>query len=950
MSLINQCKVYFLVVTSMILNLAFYQANVIYAQDSEPIAGSKIFNAIERIFGASNVNAITGHGGLSLGVSAHGDLTVMTWPSPSYNDQLSYISSNRDDARLIERFGASPGSGLTLGLVTETDQDLAVSWFRDQSQWELKQSYGPNDGVNIHIEAESLDGTWQVEWIYAVEPRPEKEGVVIQCKVRWLGNSPNQPRAWLITSANLAPIPASHRIPALPLADWGLDGRNDFAAIYDADRKEILNFHPENQGAIRAPLELLRPIELDFDEWQDLLDRQDNNELSVDAFNESIQTAVNHVDETFTAGAYWRLSTEPKPDQYQVGQDLTPLCQNIDQLLENVLAFGEERPDFDLPLSPMLVNVLRCRDEQRPPLDEQGEPLASTFVSDAWHDAQDGELSGRSLALGESNLALRTPLNFDDEGLALVSVLLAPGINDAEARLVIDQLRVSPKTSLENAERAAQDWLNPLALPQQGSERVKAVAKRSLLNLRTGTDRYSGAIVASITRQPSYGLDWPRDGAFFNIALEVAGDHELAEKRTALYAEWQRQSEATPAYLLDSDVPTDPETGAQVFPAGAWEMNYYADGLIGGFYRFEIDNTGFALWMMISHVGWANEPIVYLNQRWPAIKQAADLLTRWRDPSNGLQAFAQEDDQAEESQTLHGAITTFGSLHLAARAAEFLGKDEELNRWGQRAHELREAILDELWLEEEQRFETDALASWNPGSAASGPTAWLVWPHTLLPLEDPKVQKQLNHDLEAITPALTLEADGGAYFMKNTVSLALAWGRDPEQRERLSNILEQLAVQATNTAHFGETMQVIEEAGGRKARQQVSTPHLWEGTLYYLTAMAMEAPERFFAYETILPPASFLDPIPHLNPPISTIDVEEFDMGELSMNMSDYSVREEINERENVSSAHSDDGGCTSMKYDYFSRKELGSNESSKPFHLLVLGLFLAWRWQRQNT
>lgn len=295
-------------------------------------------------------------------------------------------------------------------------------------------------------------------------------------------------------------------------------------------------------------------------------------------------------------------------------------------------------------------------------------------------------------------------------------------------------------------------------------------------------------------------------------------------------------------------------------------MNYYADGLIGGFYRFEIDHVGFALWMMVAHVGWTSEPDRYLRERWRSISAAADLLTRWKDPENGLQAPAQEDDQAEPTQTLHGAITTFGSLTLAARAAERLGEREALEKWGARANELREAIIRELWLEDEERFETDALASWNPGSAASGPTAWLVWPHTLLPLEDERVQAQLRYDLEAITPALELMSEGGAYFMKNTVSLALAWGRDPERRRYVEAFADQLASQATNTGHFGETMQVVITPEGRRARQQVSTPHLWEGILFYLTAMALEDPEAFFAFETVLPSPSFLDPIPSLSP------------------------------------------------------------------------------------
>jgi len=328
--------------------------------------------------------------------------------------------------------------------------------------------------------------------------------------------------------------------------------------------------------------------------------------------------------------------------------------------------------------------------------------------------------------------------------------------------------------------------------------------------------------------------------------------------------------------------------------------------------------------MMIAHVGWANDPSAYLNERWGAIQRAADLLTRWRDPVTKLHAPAQEDDQAEMLQTLHGAITTFGSLSLAARAAKLIGKEEEYERWGRRADELREAILTEFWLDDERRFETDALASWNPGSAASGPTAWLVWPHTLLPLDDERVQAQLDYDFEAITPALTLEAEGGAYYMKNTVSLALAWSRDPAKRERLANTLEQLAAQATNTGHFGETMQVIDLEGQRVARQQVSTPHLWEGTLYYLTAMALESPERFFAYETILPPPAFLDPTPSLEPTTEYEAEANTEMSDTSAEMAgDVAVGE-------MNASARDDGGCHSAL-------RRGADQQHSPLLLLTL-------------
>ena len=70
-------------------------------------ADEPIFNGVERVFGATNINAVSGHGRTAIGVSQYGELTVLTWPNPSYMDQLGYVTSNDVDARQQARYGAS---------------------------------------------------------------------------------------------------------------------------------------------------------------------------------------------------------------------------------------------------------------------------------------------------------------------------------------------------------------------------------------------------------------------------------------------------------------------------------------------------------------------------------------------------------------------------------------------------------------------------------------------------------------------------------------------------------------------------------------------------------------------------------------------------------------------------------------------------------------------------
>jgi MYXO-CTERM domain-containing protein len=119
----------------------------------------------------------------------------------------------------------------------------------------------------------------------------------------------------------------------------------------------------------------------------------------------------------------------------------------------------------------------------------------------------------------------------------------------------------------------------------------------------------------------------------------------------------------------------------------------------------------------------------------------------------------------------------------------------------------------------------------------------------VLPWDDPRVEAQLRADLDAVTPVIELRGEGGAYFLKNLAAAALARGQDPAWRPRIEALLEQVASHATPAGHFGEVTLVRD---GR-AEQRVSTPHLWEGVLFYLTAMALEAPERILRYDAVLP-------------------------------------------------------------------------------------------------
>ncbi|MFW6051170.1 MAG: MYXO-CTERM sorting domain-containing protein [Myxococcota bacterium] len=816
-------------------------------------------DGVEHIFGATNIHAVTGHGRMSVGVSAQGELTVLTWPNPSYADQILYATSNAVDARSRPRMGAYEGAGVFFGLLVEpTTGAPEVVWLRDPAEFETSQSYGPDDGANVHTLHVSDRLGLEVTVVDAVRPPVDGDPtdvLVRQVTVERLADSTVQD-AWLLSYANLSPVPPNSRVPKLPVVDWAFDGRNDFAAVWDDTAQAVIHFHPDDERVFTNEGDLLSPPDVDFGPVGDLLQ-------SASPDPGEVQTLAGNLDSEYSQGAYMALTTAPAPDQHHIGFDETPMCDFADEFVQNVAALPETFPDLSLPIPVEVAELLLC---DREALDYRSRDGWVYDADDAYVDAQDGELTGGDLAAGEVNEVLRTPLTFTDVGgrdLATADLLLSAGPTADQVRQAVSDVQdPGPgETVVQAAEDALATWLSDKRIPAEAPEDVTRVARRSLINVRVGTVAENGTIVASISRQPPYGLDWPRDGAFFNVMLDVSGQPQVVAERATLYADWQRKTPEPPNALLMETAPPLPDgRPGSVFPEGGWEMNYYSDGMIGGVFRFEIDNAGFAIWTMVAHAGWADDPIAYLEDHWDAIRLGTDFLAEWRDPETGLQAPAQEDDNPGFVQTLHGAVTTFGALEMASRGARLIGEDADAERWEQRAGELRDAMIELLWHEGEQRFVKHPGMFEDAGSP-TGPTAWSIWPMTLLPFDDPRIEAQVRHDHEAILPRVNLETDGGAYFMKNTVSnnvaqLGLSDDALADLVPAFEDVLATLATHATpGSDHFGEVMVVVEEDGMRRADQRTANPHLWEGALFYLTAMALEDPAALTRYDEVLPPS-----------------------------------------------------------------------------------------------
>jgi hypothetical protein len=499
---------------------------------------------------------------------------------------------------------------------------------------------------------------------------------------------------------------------------------------------------------------------------------------------------------------------------------------------------------------------------------------------DAYDDAVTGTLSGNDQYVGQATGALATDLSFDG-GSATETVIFGAGEDELEAATVLGTARDESFGALRQRKEAwLDDLLGDAPLPDRetivGTEdeatadAILATARRALISMVTAYDPESGAIVASITTQPPYGEDWPRDGAFFNYVLDLIGKHDWVEKRNRWYANIQQRS-ADEVTSGDPAVLTDPGqlSSLNTFE-GSWNMNYYGDGIPGGPIPFQTDTTGFMVWTMYDHYEVTGDE-GYLRSVYPAIRRAAEFMVRCKDPQTGLQCGGFEDDRPTQPQrqTVNGAIPFWQGLKSAAQAARVLGREADAERYEARQHELGRAIDRELYDTEsgcygcgpngfpygETTWPLEFTPYADPDAAADAADAEILdTPAVENPYDHPRIQSHLTTDGRGVKELVNVPDNGvtdGGYDAKAIIPLAKA-RRDEGEDRPLSLVRDSVKWIATrhateDTHVMGEFWRAYDTNGDGdpdEVRSIQGQPHIWEQTLFYLAALEAFPPKK----------------------------------------------------------------------------------------------------------
>ena len=312
-------------------------------------------------------------------------------------------------------------------------------------------------------------------------------------------------------------------------------------------------------------------------------------------------------------------------------------------------------------------------------------------------DAEDGQLSKNPIEHGPADSVIGLYANYaaGQSRTGEYWIAAARSVHDAQElnRYIIKK---TPEHLIQTASDFWKAWVNAYEwdfknlLPEHA-----ALFKRSLMFVRAHVDKDGGVIASVDSDMLQYGLDtysyvWPRDSAYTAVALDQAGDTNVARR----FFEFCRDTITDEGYFMHKYLP-DKSLGSSWHP-------WIKDG------QFQLpiqeDETALVVWAMHEHYKKSRD-LEFLEDMYNVlIEKAANFLVDYRDPETKLPQPSYDLWERKRGTSTFTSSAVFGALVAAADLSKVLGKTENEARFREAAREIRDAILTHLWDEESGLF------------------------------------------------------------------------------------------------------------------------------------------------------------------------------------------------------------------------------------------------------
>lgn len=364
-----------------------------------------------------------------------------------------------------------------------------------------------------------------------------------------------------------------------------------------------------------------------------------------------------------------------------------------------------------------------------------------------WRDAEDGQLGRFPIEQGSVDSTVEIDCIARPDRGSWVYLWVCAGQKISEVHdLQHFLLEETPEQIKQAARNFWRGWVTPHAAMDEGiPKEVHDLAVRSLLTIRTQTDRDGGIVAANDNdimqfNRDTYTYVWPRDGAFVSMVLSQAGQHELP----ARFLEFCERAQTKEGYLLHKYNP-DGSAGSSWHP---WYRGRQSVLPIQG------DETALPLLALWKHFQ-ATGDFEFLHARYQTfVRGAADFLTRYIESETGLPLWSYDPWEEHRGIFTYTSSATAAGLRAAGEICATLGHYRHADRFREAGDRMAAATLFHLYDEQTQCFlkkikreggktiERDSTPDASIG---------ILWKFGILPPDDPRVVSTIKRLEQALT-------------------------------------------------------------------------------------------------------------------------------------------------------------------------------------------------------
>ena len=320
-----------------------------------------------------------------------------------------------------------------------------------------------------------------------------------------------------------------------------------------------------------------------------------------------------------------------------------------------------------------------------------------------FRDAEDGVLGKNAVEHGSVDSVVRMTLQVESKSKSRAFYWFVAGKSLTEVYELNSLVKTkTPEGILHSTEHFWHAWLKeqPGGMANFPAPWKKAF-DTSLLILRAHFDNRGSVIASSDSAMIEYGKDdytymWPRDAAFVVMALDKAGYVHITNSFFRFC-----QNVLHPDGYLHHRFNSDQSLGSTWHSTIA-QKGWLKDKLLQ--LPIQEDESAAVLFALWKHYEQSKD-LEFIEELYqPLVAKIAQFLLNFRQPTTGLPLPSYDLWEEKMGISTYTCAAVYGGLQAAAKLSELLGKRNHMREYQQGAKEIKQAMIEWLYDQEQGHF------------------------------------------------------------------------------------------------------------------------------------------------------------------------------------------------------------------------------------------------------